>query len=122
MNKSAIFTKAHSIAKSTVSYVGNYSVAFSLALKSVYASLKSIVPGVITALNDGFVLVSRGHKMTLTYDAKFSWWEMHTDNASTRAYRSLGVKIFNSLGEVERAYKSWRGVSLLLDGTTAHVN
>lgn len=38
MTKSEIFKKAHSIAKSIVSIVGNYSIAFSTALKEVYAN------------------------------------------------------------------------------------
>ena len=43
MNKSAIFTKAHQIAKATVSVVGNYRIAFSLALKEVYAEMNQVV-------------------------------------------------------------------------------
>lgn len=36
MTKSAMFTAAHKIAKQTVATVGNYMIAFSLALKSLY--------------------------------------------------------------------------------------
>lgn len=62
-----------------------------------------------------FNLVSRGNDMTLVFDEKFEWWEMHTDNASHRAYRGLGVRIFNTLAEVEKAYKSWRGIGELVE-------
>ena len=43
MTKSEIFKKAHAIAKSTAQAVGNYLIAFSLALKDVYKSLSSSV-------------------------------------------------------------------------------
>ena len=36
MTKSELFKKAHAIAKATVKAVGNYSIAFKLALKEVY--------------------------------------------------------------------------------------
>ena len=38
MNRSEIFKKAHQIAKSTVAIVGNYSIAFSIALKEIYSN------------------------------------------------------------------------------------
>ena len=40
MTKSALFTAAHKIAKQTVATVGNYMIAFSLALKSLYQDAK----------------------------------------------------------------------------------
>lgn len=40
MNKSRLFSKAHQIAKSTVKEVGNYMVAFKLALIEVYQTIK----------------------------------------------------------------------------------
>lgn len=36
MTKSEIFNSAHKIARNTVKFVGNYMIAFSLALKEVY--------------------------------------------------------------------------------------
>ena len=39
MNKSTLFTQAHKIAKQTATKVGNYMIAFSLALKSIYKGL-----------------------------------------------------------------------------------
>lgn len=36
MTNSELFTKAHKIARNTVKFVGNYMIAFSLALKEVY--------------------------------------------------------------------------------------
>ena len=79
---------------------------------------KAAPVAMISALPDGgFYLESRGHKMTLTFDNNLNLWEMHTDNASSRAWRGLGVRFFDSLEEVERSYKSWRGVSQLTEGT-----
>lgn len=72
--------------------------------------------------NGDFFLVSRGHKMILTFDQVLGRWEMHTDNAASRAWRTLGIKIFNSLEEVERSYKSWRGVSQLATGTITNAH
>lgn len=40
MNKSEIFKTAHKAAKNTVKLIGSYIVAFSSALKEVYASLR----------------------------------------------------------------------------------
>lgn len=69
----------------------------------------------ITLLENGtFYLESRGSKMTLQRSDLYGW-EMHTDNASHRAYRGLGIKTFRTLDEVEKAYKSWRGISLLME-------
>ena len=42
MNKSQIFTKAHQVARQTVEIVGDYIIAFRLALKEVYASLQGM--------------------------------------------------------------------------------
>lgn len=52
MTKSEIFKKAHQIAKSTVAVVGNYSIALSLALKEVYASLSQETVSVESKLID----------------------------------------------------------------------
>lgn len=71
----------------------------------------------ITLLADGnFFLESRGNKMTLIRGE--SGWEMWVDNASHRAYRGAGVKVFGSLVAVEAKYKSWRGISALLEEST----
>jgi len=43
MTKSEMFKQAHATAKRTVAYVGNYSIAFSLALKATYKSIKQAV-------------------------------------------------------------------------------
>ena len=37
MNKSKLFTHAHQIARNTVAQVGNYMIAFSLALRELYS-------------------------------------------------------------------------------------
>lgn len=41
MNNSEMFKKAHKIARETVELVGNYSIAFKLALKQVWAVAKA---------------------------------------------------------------------------------
>lgn len=41
MEKSEMFKKAHKIARETVKVVGNYSIAFKLALKQVWALTKA---------------------------------------------------------------------------------
>lgn len=41
MNNSEMFKKAHKIARETVEVVGNYSIAFKLALKQVWAVVKA---------------------------------------------------------------------------------
>jgi hypothetical protein len=89
------------------------------------APVKKVATGAtaIAVLEDGsFYLESRGHKMKLSFDASLNLWEMHTDNASRRAYRGLGLKFFCSLDEIERTYKSWRGVSLLIEGITSNAH
>ena len=43
MTKSEIFKKAHKIARDTVAKVGNYTIAMSLALKSIYSSMAESV-------------------------------------------------------------------------------
>lgn len=50
MNRSEIFKKAHSTAKATVAIVGNYSIAFSIALKEIYSNQsKSIADKLLAA-------------------------------------------------------------------------
>ncbi|MGL1407021.1 hypothetical protein ACSTIX_10585 [Vibrio parahaemolyticus] len=64
-----------------------------------------------------FYLESRGNKMTLSRvtDVWGTHWQMHTDNASHRAYRGLGIKEFSTLEDVEKNYKSWRGIAALVN-------
>jgi hypothetical protein len=66
----------------------------------------------IAQLDDGnFFLGSRGNKMTLINGA--NGWEMRVDNALHRAYCGAGVRVSRSLQDVEKKYKSWRGISTL---------
>ena len=60
-----------------------------------------------------YFLKNRGHEMTLTQ--KNDCWEMWTTNAAVKAYgRGFMVpKIFSNLEAVERAYKSWQGITKL---------
>lgn len=68
---------------------------------------------------DCYTLSARGNSMTLTRIA--SGWRMKTRSAATRVW-SLGGeswKDFATLGDVEKRYKSWRGVSELANLSTA---
>lgn len=58
----------------------------------------------------------RGTTMTLSYNEVCGYWQMMSDNAAVQAYRTLGVKIFSSLKEVEQKYKTWRGIAALVEG------
>ena len=62
-------------------------------------------------------LTSGQHQMTLTR-ASFGGWYVATNNSATRAAyytRNLGsCRHFWTLTEVEKHYKSWRGVSALI--------
>lgn len=125
MTNSQIFATAHKIAKNTVAAVGNYLIAFSFALKEVYASLKvKAAPkkGVITAIENGFFLEYRGNKMTLQFCKILNCWEMFNENASSVAHRTFGYSAYSSLKEVENKYKSWKGISLLAAGTASTAN
>ena len=52
MTKSEMFKKAHGIARNTVSVAGDYLVAFSLALKSIYAEITNMVKSMEKKLID----------------------------------------------------------------------
>lgn len=60
-----------------------------------------------------FRLERGGHTMTLSRD-EFGW-HMFTENACTRAWDSLGFRRFSTLADVEKHYKSWRGLSALVN-------
>lgn len=73
----------------------------------------------IIATDNGYTLTTRGMTMTLSRStfASLGAWQMETDNASARAWNRMpSVKYFDSLEAVEAAYKSWRGISELIDG------
>lgn len=62
-----------------------------------------------------FELSARGNEMTLKWNDTYDCWEMLTVNASTRAYNGVmpSIKFFDSLEQVEKKYKSWRGIVAL---------
>lgn len=60
MTNSNIFKAAHKIARNTVRIVGNYSIAFSLALKSIYN--KAVEVMAIKSVDQ----LSKGDKLTNT--------------------------------------------------------
>ena len=65
-----------------------------------------------------FFVKAYGNEMTLikTMDG----WEMCTVNATVRAYNNGFAipKFFRTLKEVEAKYKSWKGISKLIEGVT----
>ena len=50
MNKSKLFIDAHRVAKANVSAIGNYMIAFSLALKSLYRKVKNMAEKTVAQL------------------------------------------------------------------------
>lgn len=60
-------------------------------------------------------LNSRGNDMTLKRSRVQGRWEMTTVNAATRTYKGVmpSVRYFDKLEEVEKRYKSWRGIVAL---------
>ncbi|MBL0436796.1 hypothetical protein JD543_04870 [Aeromonas caviae] len=75
----------------------------------------------IEMLADGsYSVKARGNKMILRHvQSSLGQWSVTTDNASHRAYRGLGVRYFNSLREVEKSYKSWRGIAELVESPSS---
>ena len=103
MTNSEIFKAAHKLAKTLV---GNYAAKLSMALKSVYASLKEIVEDVIEEI----VIVCDGSggvtRKQLSYLMSF-------DNFSLRGFRSTTQIMKN----VDR-YDASRAIGLLKEGET----
>jgi hypothetical protein len=70
---------------------------------------------VITENKDGsYSLTSRGNQFTLIHTC--DQWQMWTNNAATRAWNRGGpsLRVFDTLEQVEAAYKSWRGIVALV--------
>lgn len=70
--------------------------------------------GIIQVGNNSFVLAIRGATMALNKDDD-GYWRMRTDNAAARAWNRgmTSLRTFRSLEEVEKHYKSWRGIATL---------
>lgn len=69
--------------------------------------------------NNVYELSARGATMRLTIEDDKTC-EMVTSNASARAWNRghPSVRYFNNIDEVEKSYKSWRGISQLLECNT----
>lgn len=67
MTKSELFTRAHQIAKKNVALVGNYLIAFSIALKEVYNSMKNKLV-TFANLDDEFELSMSGAETLISID------------------------------------------------------
>lgn len=70
---------------------------------------------IIMVSENKFTLSSRGNDFTLE-KLQNGQWGVTVINASVRAYCNgfAMPKEFDSLVDVEKAYKSWRGISLLV--------
>ncbi|WP_390241944.1 hypothetical protein [Vibrio sp. R78045] len=64
---------------------------------------------------------TRGHDMKLTINANGSC-TMATINSSQQAHRGLGISEFKNISEVEKKYKSWRGIAALTQANTSNNN
>lgn len=69
----------------------------------------------IQQINETTYTANNGKGTELTLVRKDGgYWEVMAQNAATRAYRTLGIKIFWSLAEVEKSYKTFRGLASLI--------
>lgn len=79
------------------------------------------MPSIEQTDSGAYVVQSRGSQMTLQQTSK--GWRVITRNAATRVWGLGGEswKDFDTLSDVERHYKSWRGIEALLasDGMPA---
>ena len=66
-----------------------------------------------------FFLQAGANKMTLSKKSKGEGWLMQVDNPSSRAHGRMSLicgKDFEDLTAVESHYRSWRGITALLEG------
>lgn len=61
---------------------------------------------------DLFKTTVRGHSFEL--HRRGNGWRVYVENAAVRAYGTLGSKDFDSLADVEKKYKSLRGIEALI--------
>lgn len=52
-------------------------------------------------------------KLTLKHNDLYGW-HVYAENPATRAYKTMGFKQLGTLGAVEKHYKAFKGISLLL--------
>ncbi|KAB8312942.1 hypothetical protein EH228_04495 [Erwinia endophytica] len=103
MTKSEIFKTAHEIAKSTNAVVGCYQIAFSLALKSVYASLTQTMEEKL--IDMGMHVWEKGDYRRIYikaehYEAVFGLKTQHYKTGNIKSAMLNGQEISNS-----KAYK-----------------
>ncbi len=68
---------------------------------------------VFTLTTDNKITTSNGRGTTFEIWTSGDKWHVFADNAARRAWRTLGVKTFETLEEVEDHYKSLKGISAL---------
>ncbi|ARM86174.1 hypothetical protein [Marinobacter salarius] len=64
-----------------------------------------------------FKTASKNGRNTMTLFRTNDGWEVWTHNASTRAWNNgmPSVKSFDSLAQIEQKYRSFQGVSMLIE-------
>lgn len=114
MNKSQIFSKAHAIAKTIAGEAGHYVIAFGIALKEVYNSLKKdtatkLLELGMTVWGESFgkdriyinienMLAVFGLEITRYKTGNISYAELHGEKISnSKAYKLLSGKIYYCL-------------------------
>jgi hypothetical protein len=111
------FTFIHSVAKSTrkvKKIFDKISVAFRIL--SCYTGFSGKEYGMIQQISETKFSLDKGpHTMILTKD--LYGWNMVTENPCTRAWKGKmgSYRHFSNLAEVEAHYKSWKGISALVE-------
>lgn len=74
----------------------------------------SQTPAIVQIDETSYAIAVRGSSMVLEQTAK--GWRVKTRNAATRVWGLGGEswKDFDTLADVERHYKSWRGITALI--------
>ncbi|MBG3117433.1 hypothetical protein GHV30_17675 [Proteus mirabilis] len=96
MNKSTLFTSAHKIAKETVSIVGDYRIAFMLALRGLYDTAESIESK----------LIKLGCAVWENYGKR----RIYIDNEQLESVFGLRVNAYNT-GNISNAFMNGEKVS-----------
>ena len=70
MNKSELFKKAHGLAKAAKSVVGDYQIALSLALKSLYSNGGNFAKSLMDVCGVGLIGPKGGKKLFTAFNQK----------------------------------------------------
>jgi hypothetical protein len=76
---------------------------------------RRITIATIIRTDSGDFVTDNGHGTSLKLRQTKYGWEGWADNAARRVWKSPGIKVFNTLKEVESNYKCFRGISALIE-------